>query len=281
MAIFAGFDVNGTIPAEGQRFSHVYLDSGDPIQDSPRMRVRMRSLVMTIDSLRTSTIVEDELGVEFRTWREFFDHAATRDVLDLVTVGYQHVAKQRFTANMHVAWLQGVQRIFEEENVHYRVDSRGGVHFYFDKEFGRATAAAIGILQSPRYANSLDAFNKGLSALAGAPPDGKAAIRGIFTASEGLFRLMFPDVERLASKATDRLRHLIQLSYPGDRPAQEAAEKMLLSFRGWIDAAQEYRHEEGRPDTIAQPPLTLAVYLVSCGAAHLRWLAELDAVTPK
>ena len=28
--------------------------------------------------------------------------------------------------------------------------------------------------------------------------------------------------------------------------------------------------------SLAQPPLPLAVYLVSAGAAHLRWLAELD-----
>jgi hypothetical protein len=31
------------------------------------------------------------------------------------------------------------------------------------------------------------------------------------------------------------------------------------------------------PDEVSQPPLNLAVYLVSTGAAHLRWLAELDA----
>jgi hypothetical protein len=62
----------------------------------------------------------------------------------------------------------------------------------------------------------------------------------------------------------------------GNRSAIEAGEKMLASFRGWIDAAHEYRHEEGKPDAVAQPPLTLAVYLVSTGAAHLRWIAELD-----
>jgi hypothetical protein len=56
---------------------------------------------------------------------------------------------------------------------------------------------------------------------------------------------------------------------------------MLQSLRGWIDAAHGYRHEEGKPDTVAQPPLTLAVYLVSTGAAHLPWLAELDAATLK
>jgi hypothetical protein len=51
------------------------------------------------------------------------------------------------------------------------------------------------------------------------------------------------------------------------------------SLGEWIDAAHAYRHEEGKPDAVAQPPLSLAVYLVSTGAAHLRWVAELDAAT--
>jgi hypothetical protein len=67
------------------------------------------------------------------------------------------------------------------------------------------------------------------------------------------------------------------LELTGDRRAQEAAAEMLRSLGDWIDAAHQYRHEQGKPDTVAQPPLTLAVYLVSTGASHLRWLAELDA----
>jgi hypothetical protein len=150
------------------------------------------------------------------------------------------------------------------------------VHFHFDEEFARVTAAAISLLQSPRYANSLDAFNKSLAALAEAPPDGKTAIRATFTAIEGLFCLMFPDLYRLAAGEASRLRPLIEQAYAGDRRAQETSGKLLQSLRGWIDAAHGYRHEEGKPDTVAQPPLTLAVYLVSTGAAHLRWVAELD-----
>ena len=36
------------------------------------------------------------------------------------------------------------------------------------------------------------------------------------------------------------------------------------------------RHEDGVPDKVAQLPLELAIYMISGGAAHLRWLAELD-----
>jgi hypothetical protein len=92
---------------------------------------------------------------------------------------------------------------------------------------------------------------------------------------------MFPDVHRLAAGELGRLQPLIEQAYSGDRRAQETSSEMLQSLRDWIDAAHGYRHEEGKPDTVAQPPLTLAVYLVSTGAAHLRWLAELDAATLK
>ena len=152
-----------------------------------------------------------------------------------------------------------------------------GVHFYADEEFAQGSASTIAGLQ--RYANSLNAFNKSSAALAEAPCNGKDAIRATFTAIEGLFCLMLPDVQRLSSGAVQRLRPLIERLYGGDRRAQEACEKLLQSFRSWIDAAHEYRHEEGKPDIVAQPPLTLAVHIVSTGAAHLRWLVELDAAS--
>jgi hypothetical protein len=137
------------------------------------------------------------------------------------------------------------------------------------------------ILERPRYANPLDAFNRCLAALSEGPPDGKGAIRATFTAVEGLFGLMFPDVARLAAGAISRLRPRIEQLYNSNRRAQEASAEMLQSLSDWIDAAHCYRHEEGKPDTVAQPPLSIAVYLVSSGAAHLRWLAELDAATLK
>jgi hypothetical protein len=249
-----GFQMSGDVP-QGQRFSHVYLDRGEPVGDSARMRIRMRSLVVSIETLRKSTIVEDELGLEFTTWQRFFDVATVRDILDLVTVGYRYSAKQQYVGEMNSSqWLRGIERIFAEENVHYRVDRKGGVHFHPDHEFARVVAAAISALQPRRYANSLDAFEKGVSALRDASPDGKGGIRGIFTAIEGLFALMLPEVQRLASGEASRLRPSIAKAYHGDRRAQEAAKEMLQSFTDWIDAAHHYRHEEGKPDTIASHP---------------------------
>ena len=271
-----------TIPPvpEGQRFDHVYIDRGEPVSDSNRMRVRLRSLVASDSSLYQSTILEHELGLDFPNWHAFFEKAKVRDVLAFVTIAYRTLARESYVGETKAGrWLGDVQRILSEENLHYRVDRKGGVHFSFDREFEHVTAAAISILRRQRYANSLDAFNKCMLALSEAPPDGKGAIRAAFAALEGLFGLMFPGVHRLAAGEVSQLRPLVERTYSGDRRAQEASIEMLDSLRDWIDAAHQYRHEEGKPDTVAQPPLTLAVYLVSAGASHLRWIAELDAAT--
>ena len=59
-----------------------------------------------------------------------------------------------------------------------------------------------------------------------------------------------------------------------------AASKLLSAFKDWINAAHFYRHEPGHQDP-AQPPLMLAVQMVSVGASFIRWLAELDAIQQK
>jgi hypothetical protein len=176
------------------------------------------------------------------------------------------------------SWLSEVSRIFSEENVHYRVDTKGGVHFYFDEEFSHNQAAAIAVLNGSRYVNALRSFEGALAALSQAPPDGKAAIRSTFAALEGLFRLMFPNSPRLTAKEAEKLQPLIQRLHTADATALRASDKMLDAFKEWIEAAHFYRHEPGKEE-VAQPPLTLAVYVCSVGASHLRWLAELDAST--
>ena len=57
-----------------------------------------------------------------------------RDVLDLVTIAFRQLRAANYSSEN---WLRNIQRIFQEENVAYRVDALGGVHFYVDEEFAR------------------------------------------------------------------------------------------------------------------------------------------------
>jgi hypothetical protein len=279
-----------TPPSErpiGQRFTHVYVDRGKPLEDSPRVRRRMAAVIdATPDLDDLSALVPRALGLDLvwsgfgAHWSAFLRDISVPDLLDLVTLAFRHLTSKKRTglriASAPANWIMEVQHIFEEENFGYTVDEQGGVHYRLDEEFARNKSAAIATLQAARYANALDAFVHGMSALAAAPPDGKNAIRSTFAAVEGLFRLVAPNAHRLGAAELDALLPLLQKLYAADAVALRSSTKMIGSLKDWVDAAHFYRHEQGAQE-VAQPPLTLAVYLVSSGASHLRWLAELDA----
>lgn len=166
-------------------------------------------------------------------------------------------------------------RVFEQENVSYRVDRQGGVHFVQDEEFTRNAQATIAGLGKERYANSLDRFESAMKAISKPVPDGKTGIRNVFEAAEGLFRLMFVKAPRLTVDQAAQLEPLLRKRYSADATASGAASKMLASFKDWIEACHFYRHEPGKPE-IHQPPIELAIHLISVGAAFIRLLIELD-----
>jgi hypothetical protein len=284
-------DAANEVP-KGKRFTHVYLEKGKPTEDSERMRRRLASLIDSIDAFRQdpeqlSQRAERKLGIatpwtENRPWRDFLAKWDLTDVLDLVTIGYGLlVEKTRGDyygtlrhRNYVEEWIEGVREILQEENVHYTVDAIGGVHFLYDAQFAEERAATIASLQGERYANARHAFDGAMEAFSKAPPDGKSAIRDVFSAAENVFKLI-TSKDRLGDKEADDLGPIIDRLYAADDTARHSARKMLSSLKDWVNAAHFYRHEPGTQD-VAQPPLPLAVYLVSTGASHLRWLAEID-----
>ena len=268
---------------KGQRFSHVYAARGEPTPDSPRMRRRLASLIGRWDILRNddfNRVVEQKLGIaspwsSSDTWIDLLAKWELVDVLDLVTVTYGYLT-DRGMAGARELWVQEVREIFAEENVHYTVDEVGGVHFKYDEELARNTAAAIAALQSPRYANARDNYEKSLAALSGAPPDFKTSIRANFAAVEAVFKLLLPSAPRLTAAAVENLTPLLQKTLAGDGTAQGAGAKMLGAFKDWVDAAHVYRHEQGHEEP-TQPPTALAISILSVGATYLRWLAETNS----
>jgi hypothetical protein len=95
-------------------------------------------------------------------------------------------------------WLQNIQSIFQEENVGYRLDRAGGVHFYVDEEFARNRAGVIAALGPVRYANALHAFEGGMAELNKVPPNGKGAIRGSLEGRKQFSNLSYPACRALA-----------------------------------------------------------------------------------
>ena len=263
------------------RYSQLYIDQSAPLPDSKRARHRLGKLIQSMlrdgQAYDLGQLLERELGIEVRVYQthhlpKFITECALRDFLDGITFSFNYLRKQGIGAQ----WLRDARRIFSEERLAFEIDDQGIVHPAVDKEFQRNRQATVAGLQMPRYANSLVAFERISDELASQPPNGKNAWRAVFTAVEGLFRLMFPSASQLNTAAIDaNLTSLVQKLYQGDAVAQRAANKQVAAFKDWVDASHNYRHEAGSEEPV-QPPIDLAVLAISNGTAFLRWLMALD-----
>jgi hypothetical protein len=268
----------------GKRFSDVYQERGKPTSDSERMRRRI-AVTLSQYGVQFERHAEKELGIptpysKSASWTKIIETWDVDDVLNVITIliDYQKAISVTQTSKTLVArtMVSQFNRIFEEENVSYRVDAQGGVHFHHDEEFVRNAQATIAGLGAPRYVNSLDRFNSGMKSISGSVPDGKTGIRNVFEAAEGLFRLIVPRAPRLTADQINLLDPILQKRYADDRTAAGASAKLLASFKDWTESCHFYRHEPGQPDEIAQPPIELAIHLMSVGAAFIRLMLEID-----
>lgn len=267
------------------RYSQLYIELPTPMPDGPRARRRLGKLLeKTIgpNSEGMSALLEEELGIRVGIeysfeWPKFFQNCDIRDFLDSVTLICKYFRTSGYSRGIPV-FLSEARRIFAEERLAYAIDDMGVVHPAVDREFQRNRQATIEGLGAPRYSNSLAAFERVSDELNATPPNGKDAWRAVFTAIEGLFRLMFPRAPQLNAGEIDaNLAVLLQKTYTADPVALRAATKQLAAFKDWIDSSHFYRHEQGSEEPV-QPPLDLAVLAISSGAAFLRWLIALDQI---
>lgn len=276
--------------SKDSRFSQIYLPRGEPTNDSDRMRRRLYRIFedSPLSTFTTRPKVEGKLGIIVPyfsgsgrpRWSEFFATCELRDLLDMVSIVAQ-VGLVENTAYQHAAtrWIGDVQKIFREENVGYKVDANGTVHFAIDTEFGHSVACTLAALDGTRYVAVRSHFDAGQKALDGIPPQTREAIRQTFESCETLFKLMFPKESVLgSSEATKKLKPLIEARFSGTE--RNVAIRLLEGFKGWVNSAHPYRHGQGveMPDN---PSVQTAVLSLSLGAAYIRWLAEIDQVVLK
>ncbi|MGA6113350.1 hypothetical protein [Agrobacterium radiobacter] len=276
-----------TLP-EGKRFSHVYLQRSELLPDSPRMRRRLGTLISSLggnDFLkRLGNDIEREHGIQVvnayfkENWPGIIGKFELRDVLDVVTTVHNNITeldRQRMQQR-RTNFINGCRRIFEEEQVRYSIDDKGGVHFTVDAEFESVRTSTILAIAADRYNAVRSLYEEAFKHLDRNPPDGKSAIRYAFNSNECLFRLIFPNSHQFSSSEVQKhLDPLVNRIYSDQKPSINLAQKLVASLKDWIDGAHFYRHEPGTEEP-AQPPLELAIYMLSGAGGHIRWLAKLD-----
>jgi hypothetical protein len=266
-------------------FSQRYLYPQVIQDDTPRLRIQLLALFereargvtawKTYDWLRRQTGADVPLIGATQDWEKFFKRGDLRDVLDSVTAVYA-VLKSDGSHEAAGRWLRGVEFAFNAQNVKYRVDTDGSVLLRVDDHFQIDRVAALAGMEGQRYQGVRAEFDGAYHALTAEHPNGKQAIRGVFEACEVVFKLMFPGAQRLAApQLGQHLSPFVAEHYAADRPAQQAADKLIQGFTDWVASAQFYRHGQGQEEP-NQPPLEVAITLLSSGASYLRWLIHLD-----
>ncbi len=173
------------------------------------------------------------------------------------------------------AWQAFVARALREENMAYSLDESCGVHYLVDEEFERNRVSALSSLDAPRYAGVRDAFEAAYSYLDSQPPDTKASVRSTFEAIEILARLIDPQSNRLNKQLVENKLKPLAVNLTSDPTENKTVGKLFDGIAQWVDGLHNYRHGQGVEHPVA-PSLTLAVYIISSGAAVLRWLVEID-----
>lgn len=278
-------NTNRAEPKVGGMFIRNYLRPVQSISDSDRARVRLARLFHNtktedgFDSHDFAGLVEDELGVKYPraggygglAHEAFWTKSKVEDILSAITIWFHTTRKQS-------EFLREARRIFLEENLRYRIDDKGGVHFLIDAEFERNVAAAVAGLGSPRFAASLHAFQEAMKNLGTAQQSGKGLIRGVFEAVESAFLAIVsePSVDRLNGLALDKyLKPLLVTRYASHGGAEDLAERFMNHFKAWVKSAHPFRH--GTPfEQIHEAPLDLAVMSATQGIGYLRFLASLQ-----
>lgn len=268
---------------DGKRFSLVYLEKGAPIQDSERFRRRLSSYCEAHFSLIKSTIISNielETGVHVpirpvigKSLSQFFLTADIRDILDSITIIYSIFddAHDRRRSEWHLF----ISRVFKEENIGFRLDSKCGVHYYIDEEFERNKFSTLRMMHKVCYSATKSAFEDSYRHFDGNPIDTKAAVRSIFESIEILVKQIVQTRNLNKYIVENDLKNKFMPIYNGDETAKAVVSKMFDSFALWVDGIHLYRHGQD-DDQPVRPPIDLAVYILSSGSSFLRWLIELN-----
>jgi hypothetical protein len=249
------------------------LERGAPTRDSDRLRNRLAEYFLGLSyehgndtRFQLAQLMARELGIKVPSDyngplpEDVFRKGQLRDVLDSVTLlhGILVERDQRFGAKKAAHWRQLVARAMAEENIGYRVDDQGGVHYHVDQEFEYNRAGAVAALQHSDLANALGAHDDAYCHLDGSPPDTKAAVRSIFETVEIVARLICPESQNLNRWLAEKgLKEKCLAVMPSDPTEQRVA--ATTGFDGladWVDGLHNYRHGQAVSEPVAPPMAT-------------------------
>jgi hypothetical protein len=246
-------------------------------EDSVRMRRRLLAIVDSMPQrvrMDFAQKVRLDLGLNYDTLMDsqFWMNSNIVDALSAVTTLVNFAGSGTPDKGM----ITTVQRIFDDENLRYRMDSKGGVHYKVDQQFEVSVASALNALSAEKYKGARHAFETATKELGKAVPSGKALIRGIFEAVETAFlvRIQNDKIDRITGDALDAyFSPLLVNKYAKFPETPDRVKRLLDVFKPWIKASHPFRHGGGFEE-IHEAPLDYAIVIADQGIAFLRLIVE-------
>jgi hypothetical protein len=267
---------------DGGLFIRNYGRLPHKLSDSERARRRILRVHWEMaDDKRSKlvTLIQSELGVDFPfigtgySYERFWTTATVADFLSAVTLLFRLNSIATTRPEIH---LERLRRIFSEENLRYRLDNKGGVHFLVDEKFEQNAAAAMDGLGLPKFEAARHELERALDEMSKPNPSGKALIKGVFEAVESTFLAKIQPAPAAVNILNEPnvlkyLRPILEARYAGVPEANDKLDRVLEIHKAWVKAAHPFRH--GVPfDQIHEAPLDYAILLADQGMAFLRFI---------
>jgi len=274
----------------GERFSLAYQPADSTASDSERFRRRLSAFLIELAwSYRhdISGALTRELGAAVPgywdthknyhpNFKEFYEKASLRDVLDSITVIYRVLKDQLSREASARAWRDFVERALREEGMQYKVDYSGGIRFLVDELFEKTRTGCIASLTALGMLSVASLVEQAFEHLASIRPDSKLAIRTIFEAMETFCKKQFETGEDLTERliAKTIAPWITSFYVSQDDVVKASGDRLIQGLKAVVNTAHIYRHGQNT-DKLLQPPSELATAVVSQAADYLRWLSQI------
>jgi hypothetical protein len=203
-------------------------------------------------------------------WDSFWQKSPMPDVLTSVTVAIRYSKAKGYPWGE--SFRKAVETAMLDENLGFKIDQEGIVHFAIDADFTHVHIATLVGLNDTRLSDARAAYEASYKYMDGQPPNTLQAVRRAFEAVEIVSRQLAPNHKNLHVKlCKDELKATCVPVLTADGVERRVLEAMFDSMGAWVDGMHFYRH--GQPES-DPPTIDTAVFVLTTASAHLRLLAR-------
>lgn len=265
------------------RFSQLYIEKGEPSNDSERFRNRLGAYAsdtrhvppqIFTTFLQAFTAATGAIVSYPPSYHKIFRYSELRDALDAITVLFCELRNHDLyrRSNYAVKWQKLVAATIREENINFRIDENCVVHPLVDAEFQINRTETLAILSLKEFRSVQVEFESAYENFR--KQNNKAAVIAMFQALEILALLVAPDSgsktlnEAFAKKG---LNKSVQKIYHGDME-KKIVDSIFSGFGLFVNSLHIYRHGQGTPEPVV-PSNELTIHILSLGTSYLRQIA--------